>query len=119
MVEMLYLIFKSLLSGVIIMAVSQIAKRSPAFGALVASLPLVSLLAIIWLWRDTGDTERIASHAEATFWYVIPSLPMFLALPYMLRHGASFWIALLAACALTVALYGITILIAARFGVRL
>jgi hypothetical protein len=83
---MLYLILKALLSGVIIMAVSEIAKRSPAFGALVASLPLVSVLAIIWLWRDTGDTARIANHAEATFWYVLPSLPMFLAFPYMLRQ---------------------------------
>lgn len=116
---MIYLVIKALLSGVIIMAVSEIARRSPAFGALVASLPLVSLLAILWLWRDTGDTERIAAHAEATFWYVIPSLPMFLAFPWMLRHGTGFWVALGAACILTIALYGITVLIAARFGVRL
>ena len=116
---MTYLILKSLISGIIIMAVSEIAKRSPTIGALVASLPLVSLLAIMWLWRDTGDVSRIASHAEATFWYVIPSLPMFLAFPYMLRHGVGFWWALLGACALTVALYGVTIVIAAKFGVRL
>jgi hypothetical protein len=116
---MQYLILKAALSGVIIMAVSEIAKRSPAFGALVASLPLVSLLAIMWLWRDTGDTTRIANHAEATFWYVIPSLPMFLVFPYMLRHGVGFWLALGAACILTVALYGVTVLIAARFGIRL
>ena len=116
---MVYLIIKALLSGVIIMAVSEIAKRSPAFGALVASLPLVSVLAIIWLWRDTGDTSRIANHAEATFWYVIPSLPMFLAFPYMLRHGIGFWPALAAACALTIGLYFVTILIAERFGVTL
>jgi hypothetical protein len=116
---MIYLVIKALLSGVIIMAVSEIARRSPAFGALVASLPLVSLLAILWLWRDTGDTERIAAHAEATFWYVIPSLPMFLAFPWMLRHGTGFWAALGAACILTIALYGITVLIAARFGIRL
>lgn len=116
---MAYLILKCLLSGVIVMAVSEIARRSPAFGALVASLPLVSLLGIIWLWRDTGDSERIAAHAEATFWYVIPSLPMFLALPWMLRHGVGFWIAILGACLLTIALYGLTILVAARFGVRL
>jgi hypothetical protein len=116
---MFYLVLKAALSGVIIAAVSEIAKRSPAFGALVASLPLVSVLAIIWLWRDTGDTVRIANHAEATFWYVIPSLPMFLAFPYMLRHGVGFWHALVAACALTVALYGVTVLIAARFGLRL
>lgn len=116
---MLYLIVKALLSGVIVMAVSEIARRSPAFGALVVSLPLVSLLAILWLWRDTGDTARIAGHAEATFWYVLPSLPMFLALPYMLRHGTGFWWAMIAACALTIVLYFLTILIAARFGVRL
>jgi hypothetical protein len=98
---MLYLILKAGLSGIIIVAVSEIAKRSPAFGALVASLPLVSVLAIIWLWRDTGDSVRIANHAEATFWYVLPSLPMFLAFPYMLRHGIGFWPALCAALALT------------------
>lgn len=116
---MLYLVLKALLSGVIIMAVSEIAKRSPAFGALVASLPLVSLLAIMWLWRDTGDTKRIADHAEATFWYVLPSLPMFLAFPGMLRSGVPFWWALLASCVLTVVLYLATIIVAARFGVRL
>lgn len=116
---MLYLVIKALLSGVIVMAVSEIARRSPAFGALVASLPLVSLLGILWLWRDTGDAERIAAHAEATFWYVIPSLPMFLAFPWMLRHGVGFWVAIGAGCVLTVALYGLTIVVAARFGVRL
>ena len=116
---MLYLVLKALLSGVIIMAVSEIAKRSPAFGALVASLPLVSLLAIMWLWRDTADTKRIADHAEATFWYVLPSLPMFLALPAMLRGGVPFWWALLSSCALTFILYLATIVVAARFGVRL
>jgi hypothetical protein len=116
---MAYLLIKAMLSGIIVMAVSEIARRSPAFGALVASLPLVSLLSIIWLWRDTGDTARIADHAEATFWYVIPSLPMFLAFPWMLRNGAGFWVALCAGCVLTVALYALTVMVAARFGVRL
>jgi hypothetical protein len=116
---MLYLIIKALISGVIVMAVSEIAKRNPAFGALVASLPLVSILGIIWLWRDTADITRIADHAEATFWYVIPSLPMFLALPWMLRSGLNFWLALAAACALTVVLYFVAVLVAARFGVKL
>ncbi len=116
---MAYLIVKALLSGVIIMAVSEIAKRSPALGALVVSLPLVSILAILWLWNDTGDSERIASHAEATFWYVLPSLPMFLVLPMLLRHGTGFWLALAASCALTFVLYLATVWIAARFGVSL
>lgn len=116
---MAYAIIKALLSGFIIMAVSEIAKRSPSLGALVVSLPLVSILAIIWLWRDTGDAERIAAHAEATFWYVLPTMPMFLVLPVLLRNGTDFWIALALSCALTFILYLATIWIAAKFGVRL
>jgi hypothetical protein len=116
---MYYLIVKALLSGVIIAAVSEIAKRSPGFGALVASLPLVSVLGMIWLWRDTGDRVRMAAHAEATFWFVLPSLPMFLLIPYMLRHGWSFWAALVLGCLLTVLLYGIMTWLGGRVGLRL
>lgn len=99
---MFYLAIKAALSGVLAAAVSEIAKRSPAFGALVASLPLISIMAVIWLWRDTGDNARIATHMEATFWYVLPSLPMFLAMPAMLRGRFGFWPSLAASCALTV-----------------
>jgi hypothetical protein len=102
---MLYLVIKAALSGVIIAVVSEIARRSSAFGALVASLPLVAILAMIWLWRDTRDPARLAAFTEATFWYVLPSLPMFLAIPAMLRRGVPFWGALAAGCVLTVALY--------------
>jgi hypothetical protein len=63
---MAYFIIKCALSGIIIAVVSEVAKRSPAFGALIVSLPLVSLLAILWIWRDTGDAERIAGLAEST-----------------------------------------------------
>jgi hypothetical protein len=115
----LYFIVKCLLSGVIIAVVSEVAKRSPAFGALIVSLPLVSLLGILWLWRDTGDTGRIASHAESTFWYVLPSLPMFLVLPAMLRAGIGFWPSLMAGCVLTVILYFLTAWALARFGINL
>jgi hypothetical protein len=116
---MAYLLFKALLSGFIIMAVSEIAKRSPAAGGLVASLPLVSVLALIWLWHDTADSTRIAAQAEATFWYVIPSLPLFLVLPALLRHGMAFWLALALSCALTMVLYIVTVMVAARFGITL
>lgn len=75
---MLYFILKCALSGII---VSEVARRSPAFGTLIVSLPRVSLLGMIWLWRDTGDAVRIANHAESTLWYVLPSLPMFRVLP--------------------------------------
>ena len=116
---MLYFVVKCVLSGIIIAAVSEIAKRSPALGALIVSLPLVSLLGILWLWRDTGDIERIANHAESTFWYVLPSLPMFLALPAMLRAGIGFWPSMAASCVLTMVLYFITAWALARFGINL
>ncbi len=116
---MLYLIVKAALSGVIIAAVSEIARRSPGFGALVASLPLVSVLGMIWLWRDTGDTERMAAHAGATFWYVLPSLPMFLLIPALLKRGVGFYPALVAGCALTVVLYLLMTWLAPKLGIQL
>ncbi len=116
---MMYFAIKCALSGFLIALVSEVAKRSPALGALIVSLPLVSILAMIWLWRDTGDSARMASHVEATFWYVIPSLPMFLLMPALLRHGVGFWTSLAAGCALTIVLYALTVMIAAKFGIRL
>jgi hypothetical protein len=114
---MLYLAAKALLSGVIIAAVSEIAKRSPSLGALILSLPLVSILAFIWLWRDTSDTERIAALSQSTFWLVLPTLPMFLVLPALLRSGAGFWAALGLSCLLTIALYMLMAWMLGRFGV--
>jgi len=116
---MLYLVVKAALSGVIIAAVSEIARRSPGFGALVASLPLVSILGMMWLWRDTGDPVRLADHAEATFWYVIPSLPMFLLMPALIRRGVHFGAALAIGCALTILLYFAMTWIGPRFGLKL
>lgn len=116
---MLYLILKAALSGVIIAAISEIARKSPGFAALVASLPLISILGMIWLWRDTRDVTRMASHVEATFWYVLPSLPMFLVIPALLRRGLGFWPSLLAGCALTIGLYGAMMAVGPRFGVKL
>ena len=110
---------RALLSGLIVAAVSTVARRDPAGGALIASLPLVSLLGMIWLWHDKPDVENMAAHAEATFWYVLPSLPMLLLIPAMLRRGVYFYPALVAGCVLTIFAYLATVLIAARFGVRL
>jgi hypothetical protein len=115
---MAFAILKALLSGIIIMAISEIGKRSPAFAALVASLPLVSVLGMIWLWGETGDRERLADHARATFWYVLPSLPMFLVLPVLLRGGMNFWRALGLSCVLTTILYLGMAWVLPRFGIR-
>ena len=115
----MYFLLKVVVSALIVAAVSEIAKRSPAFAALVASLPLVSVLGMIWLWRDTDDPARLAAHSEATFWYVLPSLPMFLLIPALLRAGVPFPAALAAGIGLTAALYLLTTMVLARFGVRL
>lgn len=116
---MLYLVIKAALSGILIALISEVAKRYPGFGGLVASLPLVSVLGMIWLWRDRPDASNMAAHAEATFWFVLPSLPMFLVIPAMLRNGVGFWISLAAGCLLTIGLYGLMIWAAPRIGLRL
>ena len=116
---MLYLAVKALISGVIVAAVSEIARRSPAGGALLASLPLVSGLGMIWRWRDTQDVERMAAHVGATFWYVLPSLPMFVVIPLLLRAGIGFAPALVAGCVLTMVLYLAMVVVLARFGITL
>lgn len=116
---MTYLIIKAAISGILVMIISEVARRSPGLGGLIASLPLVSLLGIIWLWRDTSDLERIASHAEATFWFVLPSLPMFLVFPMMLRHGIGFWLALTLSCVLTMVLYLVTVWVLPKIGINL
>ncbi len=116
---MLYLIAKAALSGVIIAIVSEIAQRRPGLGALIVSLPLVSILSILWLWRDGADTGRIAAHAEATFWLVLPTLPMFLVFPALLRGGIGFWTALGLSIALTIGLYLITVWLLGKIGIAI
>lgn len=115
---MTYFLVKAALSGVLIAIISEVARRFPGFGGLIASLPLISLTAIIWLWRDTGgDVAQVASHARATLWYVVPSLPLFLILPALLERQVNFWIAMALACAITVYLYLLAIWIAGRLGI--
>lgn len=109
------LLAKALLAGAMISAISEIGKRLPTMAALVASLPLVSVLGMIFLWHARPDPENMAVHAQATFWYVLPSLPMFLAIPAMLRGGVPFWLALTLGCALTIGLY----LLMAHFGPKI
>lgn len=116
---MIYLLAKALVSGLLVVAVSEIAKRYPGLGGLVASLPLVSVLGMVWLWRDTADPERMAAHASGTFWFVLPSLPMFLLIPMLLKRGAGFWPALAAGCVLTITLYGLMVWVGPRLGLRL
>ena len=116
---MLYLAIKAAISGIIVAIVSEVAKRYPGFGALIASLPLVSVLGMMWLWHDKPDVPNMAAHVQATFWFVLPSLPMFLLMPWLLKSGYGFWVALLAGCALTIALYLLMVWLAPKAGFRL
>ncbi|HEY8605253.1 DUF3147 family protein [Tsuneonella suprasediminis] len=113
------LLAKAILAGAMIAAISEIGRRLPATAAIVASLPLVSVLGMIFLWHVRPDAENMAIHSQATFWYVLPSLPMFLLIPALLRNGVHFWLALLAGCVLTVVLYLAMMHVGSRFGLRL
>jgi len=116
---MTYLLLKALVSGLLIAVASEVARRWPGWGALIVSLPLVSLLTFIWLWADTREPERIAELSRSAFWFFLPSMPLFLVLPALLRSGVHFWLALLLACALTLALYFGMALLAPKLGIRL
>lgn len=102
---MLYVTIKVLLTSVLVVAVSEAAKRSTFFGALIASLPLTSILAMVWLYVDTGDTEKIARLSHGVFWLVLPSLVLFLSLPILLRAGLGFYASLGSSIALTIGAY--------------
>jgi hypothetical protein len=87
--------------------------------ALLIALPLTSLLAMIWMHHAGQSNQRLANHAEGTFWFVLPTLPMFLVFPWLLRHGWGFWAALAANCVMTVVLFWLTVIVLRRFGIDL
>lgn len=116
---MLYLLIKAALSGAIVAAVSEIARRYPGWGGLLASLPLTSLLAMIWLFRDTHDAERVAELSTSALWFFLPSVPLFIALPVMIRAGVPFWVSMGIAVVGTLALYAAWFWAAPRLGIKL
>lgn len=115
----MYFLVKLFASAAIIALVSEVAKRNASMGGLIASLPLISLMGILWLWHDTKDKIRIADHVFSTFWYVLPSLPMFLLLPYLLKRDVNFYLAMGACIVLTFALYSATVWALSRAGIKL
>jgi hypothetical protein len=116
---MAFLLLKALLSGMIIALASEAARRWPGIGGLIVSLPLVSLLTFLWVWRESGDGEKIAQLSQSAFWFFLPSMPLFLVLPAMLRSGINFWIAFAISIIGTAALYALMFLLAPRIGIRL
>ncbi len=115
---MLYLVIKAAISGMIVALVSEIARRHPGWGGLVASLPLTSLLAMVWLWRDSSDSLKVAELASSTIWFILPSLPLFVVLPMLLRSGLAFWAAMAIVVAGTLALYALMFWAGPRLGLK-
>lgn len=91
---MIYYIIKVLLSSVTIVAISEISKRSTFIGSILASIPIVSLLAFVWIYIDTKDTGKIADLSQGIFWLVIPSLIFFIMFPILLKKNVDFWFSL-------------------------
>jgi hypothetical protein len=114
-----YYALKVLLSAVLIVVISEVAKRSSFVGGLVASLPLVSLLAFIWLYVDTKNVERVAALSHSIFWLVLPSLPLFLALPWLLKKTENFYLSLSVSIAIAAVLYLAMVLLLKRMNIAL
>jgi uncharacterized membrane protein (GlpM family) len=115
---MLWLVTKYLITAAVVVIVSEAAKRSDRLGGLIAALPLVTVLALIWLQVERQPQAKIANHAWYTFWYVVPTLPMFLAFPVLLPR-IGFWPTLAACVVITLICFGLFALLVRRFGIEL
>ncbi|MFC4764197.1 DUF3147 family protein [Dyella koreensis] len=115
---MAWMVTKYLLTAAVVVIVSEAAKRSDKLGGFIAALPMVTVLALIWLYVERQPQEKIANHAWYTFWYVVPTLPMFLAFPVLLPR-IGFWPTLLACVIITVLCFGLFALLMKRFGIEL
>jgi len=115
---MYWLITKYLMTAGVVVLVSEAAKRSDKVGGLIAALPMVTILALIWLYVENQPTSKIANHAWYTFWYVVPTLPMFLFFPWLLNRFG-FWPALAASAVITIICFVLFALCVRRFGIEL
>lgn len=115
---MQYLIIKYLITAGVVVLVSELARRSDKLGGLIAALPLVTLLTLIWLYVEQQPASKIANHAYYTFWYVLPTLPMFLLFPYLLPKWG-FVISLIACVLFTIIVFLLFTLVVKQFGIDL
>ena len=116
---MTYTLLKFAISAAVLVAVSEISKRISFAGGLLASLPLTSLLAFVWLWRDTHDSAKISALSTSIFWLVLPSLVLFIVLPVLLKRGLAFWPSLEISVLAMLASYGVMVWALQKAGVRL
>tara|TARA_B100001094_G_scaffold211686_1_gene205644 strand:- start:981 stop:1418 length:438 start_codon:yes stop_codon:yes gene_type:complete len=109
------LMVKGVFSGAVVVIASEIAKKSAVFGALITSIPLISVLSLTWLYEDTKDTAQVADFAESILWLVLPSTLLFILLPYLLRQGWSFENSMIVGITATILAYGVGIFLASNY----
>lgn len=116
---MIYYVIKVITSAILIVAISEISKKNSFVGSIFASLPLISIFAFIWLYVDTGNVQKVIDLSKGIFWMVIPSLSMFIVLPYLLQRGMNFYYALAISIIILVILYFIMVTVISKFGIKL
>ena len=114
---MLQIAVKVLVTGILAVAVAEIAKRNTFLSAILASIPFTSVIAMVWLYADTGDTAKVAALATGIFWLILPSFALFISLPILLKQGWGFWPSLSISLGLTVAAYGLMVLLLRKIGI--
>ena len=113
-----YYIFKIGMTTCLVILISEVAKRSSLVGAILASVPLISILAILWLYIETRDVDKISSLSSNVFWLVLPSLIFFIALPFLLKNDIHFYLSILISTLMTVAGYGLMIRLITQLGLK-
>jgi len=116
---LIYYIIKIAVTTMLIVAIAEIAKRSSLAGAVLASVPLISVMALVWLYVDTRDIEKVSALATSVFWLVLPSLVLFIALPILLKLGVNFYASMAVSIGLTISAYGLMVLALGYYGVKL
>ncbi len=116
---MFYYIVKLVITTVLIVLISEISKRSTLVGSILASIPLVSVLAMIWLYIDTDNSKRVIELSNSIFWLIIPSLTLFIALPLLLKKGMEFYSSMAISIILTAITYYLMVLMLQKFGIKL
>ena len=116
---MAYYLIKIITTTILIVVISEIAKRSSLVSAILASIPLISVLAMIWLYIDTKDVSKVSAFSTSVFWLVIPSLALFISLPILLKQGINFYLSISVSITITISCYWLMVYILNYFGVKL
>ncbi|MDD4854544.1 MAG: DUF3147 family protein [Sulfuricurvum sp.] len=114
-----YYLAKLIITTLLVVLIAEISKRSSLIGSILASIPLMSVLAMTWLYIDTGDNEKVLELSTSIFWLVIPSLTLFISLPLLIKKGFGFYSSMAISIASTIIAYYLMILILGKFGIKL